>query len=209
MTAPPLANQSYDAKLISRVETAVRRGREDRDVEFKRSAEYAYLKKAIVRSSIALSNYKNGGILVIGYDEGSSSGSQMGISDGHLLTYDADDCADLVNKYADPYLDFKMLVVDVEGTKFLCFEFAKSTSLVVAKKSHDEWKLRKGDVLYRLPGKPRSARPEASEHFREMLDWHIKDEAAKLFRLANDVGGQTLGGSVTDAEKFDSELGGL
>lgn len=111
MGAMPDSTLPGHKQLHERVVTALDLCQESRDVDFKESASWSNLQIHIVRTSMAMANLRDGGIIVVGVSERGGSWSLDGISTQHLTTYDEDNVNDFVNKYASPTIRVELVRV--------------------------------------------------------------------------------------------------
>lgn len=88
--------------LHERICTALDRGQEFPDVDFKRSASWDDLQWKITRTAIAMGNLRDGGIIVVGVSQRDDAWHLDGVSNERGETYGTDKVADQFNKYILP-----------------------------------------------------------------------------------------------------------
>jgi len=210
MGAIPNSDMPGHKKLHERAFDALDRCQESRSVDFKESAPWKSLRWQIVRTSLAMGNLRDGGIIVIGASERGDTWDLTGISDKHLSTYDVDDFMDAINKYASPPMEIELVTVKYRNDKiFLAaqiHEFADSPFVCKKNGPDNTKKLREGDVFIRPLGKPRTTRLVSADEMRDLLELAAEKRARRILEVAHRIG---LKANDTSSKKFDEELEGL
>ena len=171
MAPIPLATGAPYTRLVDRCGLAVARLSETRWVDFKQDEPWEVLKMKIVRAALAMSNLRDGGILVVGVAESGTTWKPTGISAAHLKTYDPDEIADVINKYASPAIEVTIALVRIDGKDFLVFEFEEFAEYpVICQRANDDEGLRRGAMYHRPRGRPRSEAVASEADMREILD---------------------------------------
>ena len=119
MAAIPTTDlQGYEA-LRERTDGALQLLKESRAVDFKQSIKWEGYRIKFAETIMAMSNLRDGGIVIIGVSEENGNWKLKGIADEDLTTYDPDDMIDFVNKYASPVVNFDVVRHEVDRLKFL------------------------------------------------------------------------------------------
>lgn len=198
--------------LKDRVQGALDLLQEGRAVDFKRAAMWNELKQGIPKDILAMSNLRDGGIIIIGVEESDNKWNRTGMTDEQLNTYDPDDMIDHVNKYASPSMTFDVVKhTDDEGLKYLVVrthEFEEK-SFVCKRNCADE--LRQGAFYIRPLGKAESREVQTADEMHDLLELVVEKRTrnflSQMQRVGIDLGSLPL--VKSDADKFDDELEGL
>jgi len=198
--------------LKDRVQGALDLLQEGRAVDFKRAVMWNELKQGIPKDILAMSNLRDGGIIIIGVEESDNKWNRTGMTDKQLNTYDPDDMIDHVNKYASPSLTFDVVKhTDNEGLKYLVIrahEFEEK-SFVCKRNCADE--LRQGAFYIRPLGKAESREVQTADEMHDLLELSAEKRTRNFMRQIQRSGFdiKTIPFEKTDIDKFDEELGGL
>jgi hypothetical protein len=198
--------------LRDRIAGALDLLQEGRSVDFKMAVEWVELKHGIPKDVLAMSNVRDGGIIIVGVEEIDNKWNLTGMTQEQLNTYDPDDMIDHVNRYASP-----SITVDVvkhahnDGLNFLIIqvhEFVESPILCKRDYSGD---LRRGAFYIRPLGKPESREVQNAEEMRDLLDLAAEKRTRNLLRQIERVGIDLATAPLqkTVSDKFDEELEGL
>jgi len=208
--AIPTSDMPGHKELHDRVYNALDRCQESKSVDFKESAPWNDLKWQIIRTTLAMGNLRDGGIIVIGASERDDTWDLTGISSEHLSTYDVDDIIDAINKFASPPIKIEVVTVSYRNQNtFLAIQIHEFTdSPFVCKKNGPDniKKISAGDVFVRPPGKPRTTRVISAEEMQDLLELAAEKRARRILEVAHRIG---LKATDTSSKKFDNELGGL
>jgi predicted HTH transcriptional regulator len=209
MAGIPSSEMPGHARLHQRVIAALDRCQETQDIDFKESQDWDTLRHHIVRSAMAMSNLRDGGVIVIGVAERNRSWSLSGISIAHLGSYDPDDVIDHVNKYASPAVKLDIVTVEHNGNTYLVIhahEFDHSPTVCRRNSTENGRYFSAGDVLIRSPGKPQTKPVTDAAEMHDLLDLAAEKRARRIIETARRVG---LRAYDTTDQRFDEELGGL
>lgn len=194
--------------LQSRVYTALDTCVESQSVDFKESSPWAALEHKIIRTTIAMGNLRDGGVIVIGASERGDAWDLTGISDKHLATYNVDEIVDAINRFASPSPTIEVvIVVYSNGKRFLAIhvrEFA-DTPFVCRRDGPAGTSLRQGAVYIRPPGLARTSEVRSAQEMHDLLELAAEKRARRLLETARRVGFE----SPVLRQPFDDELGGL
>jgi hypothetical protein len=210
MGAIPTSDMPGHTKLHERVFNALDRCQESKGVDFKASASWDDLKWQLIRTTIAMGNLRDGGIIVIGASEQGDSWDLTGIASDHLSTYDVDDIIDAVNKYASPPMKIEVVLVKYRNSNnFLVIQVHEfdDTPFVCKKNGPDsDKKLSTGEFYVRPEGKPRTNKVISADDMHDLLELAAEKRARRILEVAHRIG---LKPTETASQRFDEELGGL
>lgn len=188
--------------------------KEQPGVEFKSggsSADKAHFAR-VVRAAVAMSNRRDGGVVVIGVDDDGESLTFSGVEHGHLTSWNYDDVADRLAIYADPSLDFDLELFERDGRTFVVLEIREFADVpVICKKGYPDV-LRDGACYVRTRRKPESVEIPRHVEMRDLLDLAI-EKGVRAFLERSRRAGIPLApaeeAAANDAELFSEELGDL
>jgi predicted HTH transcriptional regulator len=194
--------------LRDRIDTYLDLLSEGRNVDFKESQPYGVLKYKIIKASLAMSNVRNGGLVIIGVSERGSEWSLDGVSPTDLATYNVDLIRDHVHEHASPEVGIDVLTHLHRTRSYLVIyihEFREE--LVICRKNGpDGAGIFKGRVYTRPAGKAQSRMVETSEEMREITDLAAEKKARQIIATSERIG--MVGASTADAH-FDEEVSQL
>ena len=211
MGALPSTDLKGYESLKDRVQGMLDLLQEARAVDFKRAAVWDQLKHGIPKDILAMSNLRDGGIIVVGIEEGDKEWKCTGMTEEQLNTYNPDDMIDHVNKYASPPVTFDVVKhTDMESLTYLVMqahEFEEKP--VVCKRNGDE--LREGAFYIRPLGKAASREVQTADDMHDVLELAVEKRTRNFLRQIERVGFdlETMQLKKTDADRFDRELEGL
>jgi predicted HTH transcriptional regulator len=198
--------------LKDRVQGALDLLQEARSVDFKTAGTWGEIKKGLPKDIMAMSNLRDGGIIIIGVKECDNTWSCTGITDEQLNTYNPDDMVDHVNKYASPSIAFDVVKhTDKNHLEYLVIqahEFEEKP--VVCKKNYPD-ELRRGAFYIRPLGKAESREVQTEAEMHDLLELSVEKRARNFMRQIQRVGLdlKTIRLAKTDSDKFDDELEGV
>lgn len=186
--------------------TAIAFGREQRGIEFKgpgKRTDKAFMGK-VVRAMLGMANKQGGGFVIIGVNDDGTFLTPAGLSADELATWSYDDLASSASNYADPYVDFAVESVDVDGKTYAVVEVQQFDELpVICKRSLDPI-LRDGAVYARPRGKIETVECPSHVEMREILD-AAAEKSAKQMLARQERLGRSQVRAVTEREKLDHE----
>jgi predicted HTH transcriptional regulator len=194
-------------ELHERVIGALQLCQESRDVEFKGPIPWPCVQYKIVKSSLAMANLRDGGVIIIGVTEQGPNWILEGLNDETLLTYNEDDLNDFINRYASPTVRVELIKVTYQQKLFLAIRVPEfETTPVVCKRDFQAEGLRRGAVYVRPIGKPQTSQVNEAPDMEHLLELASEKRARRLLETAARVG---LRREPSDDEAFDRELEGL
>lgn len=180
---------------------------ESQSVDFKESAPWEALQFKIIRTAMAMANLRDGGVIVIGVGERGEQWELTGISNEHVATYDVDDVADAINKYASPSVIATIVITAHNDHRYLVIrvpEFVE-TPIVCRRAGDAKSGLKPGVVYVRPPGKAQTTEVTTAEQMHDLLELAAEKRARRILETA-----ARIGLVAQPANKpFDDELGGL
>lgn len=204
----PTTDMPGYATLRDRANDALDRCQEERWVDFKESQPWDVLKWRITKTSLAMANLRDGGMIIVGVSERGDKWDLSGILSAHLATYDADNIFDHVAKYASPEISIDLVTHKYRGgEEFLVIqvdEFRETP--VVCKRQHGEHKLRAGALYVRPSGKPRSEEVKNAHQMHDLLELAAEDRARRMLEVSYRIG---VGPGETASDYFAAEIKGI
>jgi predicted HTH transcriptional regulator len=181
------------------LEAALVGAQETDSIEFK--AAVFWDSKVFVKDILAMANVIDGGVIIIGVEDGTFA--RQGMTDPQIASYDIDIMRDQIDPYADPKVIFtKQVVNDSGGLAYVVIEIAPFEELPVicARDGHD---VHNGSIYFRSRARrAASARVDRAEDMREIVESSISRRLRNLRRA----------GFIPDLNlqnDLDDELGGL
>lgn len=210
MTTMPIPGSHLPghARLHERVIAALGRLQEFQWVDFKESAAWDTLKWKLIKTSMAMGNLRDGGVMVIGVSERNGVWSLDGISAVDLATYDVDVVVDQTNSYASTHVDLDIVSVEYGGKTFLTVQANEfdETPIVCKRNGPPESGLAVGEVYVRPPGLARTTRVTDARQMDDLLELAAEKRARRIIEVSQRVG---MVARAAPPAQFDQELGGL
>ena len=175
------------------LKTAIAFGREQRGIEFKgpgKRSVKSFMAK-VVRAMLGMANKRGGGVVVVGVEDDGTNLNLIGLSDDELATWSYDDLAASASNYADPYLDFEIARVELDGNTCVIIEVRQFDSTpVICKKSHGVT-LRNGALYVRPRGKIETvecpSHVEMSEIIKLATERRVQERVRELLLIIERV----------------------
>lgn len=191
------------------LEASLALGREARSIEIKGPgslSDKAYV-ATVARAVLAMSNTRDGGLVVLGIDDTTIAQMTPGLGE-HLEQWSAnDDVNDALARYCDPPVSFDLDVVALSSgcsvVVLSVHEFDREPHL--CKKDYPD-KLQDGAVYVRPRGKPRSEPPKSSTDMRDLIDLAVAKGVQDFLRKSGPLGGMFTPPQELDTTKFDEEV---
>ena len=85
-------------------------GREERNLEYKGPINWndTQIKAKITKTILAMSNLRDGGVIVIGVEQNGEIFTPVGLDSESISSFKQDDISVHVNNYADPFVEIKV-----------------------------------------------------------------------------------------------------
>lgn len=198
--------------LKDRVQGALDLLQEVKAIDFKKAAKWNELKQGIPKDILAMSNLRDGGIIIIGVEEIDNKWKRTGMTDKQLNTYDPDDMIDHINKYASPSMNFDVVKhTDEKGLKYLVIQTHEFVEKPFVCKRNYASELREGAFYIRPLGKAESREVQNADEMHDLLELSVEKRTRNFMRQIQRVGFdlRTTPLGKTDTDKFNEELEGL
>jgi predicted HTH transcriptional regulator len=206
MPIPSSNSPAYDS-LRSSIDHALQELRELPSIEFKRSEEWEVLKFHITRSSMAMTNLRDGGMIIIGVSDVDGVWQLTGVLSEHLVTYDVDAMLIFINSYASPALQPVVVSHTYQENTYLVIELPQFDRIpIVCQGQHDVGKLLKGRVYIRPAGFAESRPIDHELEMHDLLEIASNNQARYLIARAQGVGMIIPEVANEFAKKLDDEV---
>jgi len=158
------------------IEFYIQHGKEERYLEYKGSMVWTSddTKVKIAQAMMAMSNLRNGGVIVVGMKEirrGVWKPDSM--TDEQVTSFTQDDIAQWVNDYAVPAVQFTIEPFLLEKNRFVIIKVREFDSVpIICRKPkilRGREVLKKGSIYYRSNSKNESAPISSDEDMRELI----------------------------------------
>ena len=202
--------------LKSKVKEALRLLQEINSIEFKKAAKWGELKRGITKDILAMTNLRDGGIIIIGIEEKDNKWNCTGLTSEQLKTFNPDDIIEHINSYASPSITFNIIKhTDEQNLDFLIIQVPEfEEKPVICRKQYNR-ELRRGALYIRPLGKPESREVKSAEEMHDLLELAADKAFRKFLGKCENLGLVTplLQTQVilekNDMKKFEEEREGL
>lgn len=197
---------------------ALARGYETRGIEFKdaRLRQPNTLGFAIVvKAMLGMANRRDGGSVVLGVREEAHTVIPEGLSEEQINSWNYDDVAAGVNRYASPNLSFDREVIELEGKKYVVLSVHEFSEIPIlcAQEFQDRGQdrdsrivLRRGACYVRRHHKPETSEIANYEEMRSLLDLAIEKGVRNWVRQAYNAGLLSSSPQSDDAARFAEQM---
>lgn len=191
-------------------------GSEARDIEFKEFYDWDdnTHRAKIVKAVLALSNIPSGGYLVFGVRD--TDCQPVGIAKALLDKLDQEELTTHINKYADPFADFRFFTHEFNGLHFGIIKVFEFLEIPVVCKRDFPQVLQQGVIYTRPRRKFESVAVPSQTEMREIVELatfkRMQKDIGKMSALLGLAGTNAAPPAATpqgDTASFDKELGGL
>ncbi len=184
---------------------------ERRNVELKQSMSWndSNTKAKITKSILAMSNIRDGGIIIIGAKKNDNDTYEpVGLHPDHKDTYNSDHVADFVSNYADPYVKFAIEPIECENKNFIIIHVEEFEEVpVICKKDWTGFDLRHGGVYVRSRRKPESIEVRDESEMREIIEMAVEKSIRRFYQRLTSAGvSPTVTAQPSDGELYEQEL---
>ncbi len=211
MSPLPTTDLSGFSELKSRISGAFDMLQEARSLDFKKAIPWDEIKIDLTKDILAMSNLRDGGILILGVEEVNDNWELKGVSAETLETYDSDDMHDFVNRYASPTVSFDVVThSDDSGLTYLVVQVHEFEDRpIVCKRNGDG--IREGAFYIRPLGKPETREVQDANEIHDILELAVEKNTKRFLYQIKKVGVDfaSIQPQESDSEKYDKELGGL
>ena len=186
---------------LEQLRQAIEEGRESQRLEYKQSATWDELKTKLIRTTLAMSNVRDGGIIVIGMSQRGTEFSPTGMSELDLTTYKSDDIKAAINACADPPVTVEWSTDVVDGKTFGMLVIQEFDQFPVLCKG-DHKGLENGAFYFRSFRMPETAKVNSHFEMRDILDRAIDRGVEAFVQRARRAGLKLGDDEESDAAKF-------
>ena len=148
----------------------------------------------------------------LGVEDQGNALNPVGLNEADLDTWNYDNVADRIARYADPSVTFDLEVREYNGNRFVVIQVDEFGDVpVLCKRAFDDV-LRDGACYVRTRRKPETSDIPTQADMRDLLDLAIEKGIRRLLAQAQRAGlNVPLAGPLlaNDEEQFDDQLGDL
>jgi hypothetical protein len=166
-------------------------------------------KAKITKIILAMSNIRDGGYLVLGFNQDGDTFVPTGVVQSDLSSFNYDHVRSHVAEYADPYVEFSMEIVKDEEQKksFLVFTVKEFAEIPVICAKNGLENLEEGAVYTRSRRIPESVKVPTQSEMREIVDMAIEKGLRKYIETSRRAGLEIQ--ATTKEDEYDEELEGI
>lgn len=200
------------------IEFYVQHAKEERYLEYKGSMVWTSddAKVKIAQAMMAMSNLRNGGVIVVGMKETKRGVWEPDImTDEQVASFTQDDIAQWVNDYAVPAVQFTVEPFLLDTNKFVIIKVREFDSVPTICRKPKELRgrevLKNGAIYYRSNSKNESAPISSDEDMRELITLAVNKGVAREIERLRVLGFVTgfPAPQKDDALKYKQEREGL
>ncbi|HEY3252083.1 MAG TPA: ATP-binding protein [Ignavibacteria bacterium] len=176
-------------------------------IDFKESCPWNV--QTFVKDFLAFSNVEEGGYIVIGVKETGNVNNPFiaeGITIEHMATYNYDIMKDQIAPYADPHVNFTLIINQWNGKDFLFIKIEEFDDIpIICIRNNQNGDVHEGSIYFRSQkGRPNSKNVSSSYDLRDILE-----RASYKFsqRRSKYEQSRVVEPMDLDKEKFDKERG--
>lgn len=166
-------------------------------------------KAKIVKTILAMSNIRDGGYLILGFDQNNDVFEPTGMAEADLNSFTYDLVKSHVSEFADPYVEFSMETVKDEenGKAFLIFTINEFDEVPVICKRNGLANLEQGTMYTRSRRMPESVRVPTQSEMREIINMAVEKGIRKYIETSHRAGIQLE--VAPEGNEYDNELGDI
>lgn len=190
----PVSTSAGFSEVANRVNLAIDFLRETQSIEFKESQPWEILRILIAKTSMAMSNLRDGGMIVIGIKEDKQSWVLQGVDATIKATYEPDDISEFIARFSSPTTTVHSFEHPYKGLSFVVIvvDAFQETPTVVKRDAPDNQagkpSFRKGDFLIRPSGKPQTIKVEDETHMHSLIEIAAERRSQRFLRSAHNLG---------------------
>lgn len=188
----------------------VEESRETRGVELKRTMNWseAATQGKVIRTALALSNHRDGGLLLLGFEEyEDGSHSFVGVSDEDSASFDPDAVVSTINKYATPHVRVEVVrrtIDDKHVVAIVVQQFHDAPTICSRDLTIDDKPVLRASRIYcRSRRMPETTEVTSPDDLREILDLAVETALARYAALRR-VEGEAS--KQTDGDQFAAQI---
>ena len=185
-------------------------GYETRGIEFKspglRTTRRLFAQ--VVKAALGMTNRRNGGMVVIGVEDNNGVLNPVGLSSNELVTWNNDDIADGLARYADPSVNFELEVKEYNSSSYVILHVSEFVDIPVLCKRAFGDVLRDGPCYVRTRRKPETSEIPTQADMRDLLDSATDKGVQQYLERARRTGlisAPILETSISDQERFEQQ----
>lgn len=200
------------------IELYIQHGKEERYLEYKGSMVWTSddTKVKIAQAMMAMSNLRNGGVIVVGMQEIKRGVWEPDImTDEQVASFTQDDIAQWVNDYAVPAVQFTVEPFLLDTNQFVIIKVREFDSVpTICRKPKPlggREALKKGAIYYRSNSKNESAPISSDEDMRELITLAVNKGVAQEIKRLRELGLVPTEAEVQQQwmQKYEEERQGL
>ena len=186
------------------IDGLIARGREARNLEYKRSAPWDDLRLGIVKAALAFANTRDGGYIVIGMEQLADDRYEpQGMTPEHLAGYTLDKVQTEVNRYAAPFVSLDATPHKYGGKTFFVIAVDPFEDVPVICTRDAEVVLRRAAIYTRSRRMVSSAPIDNPEDMRALIDLATDRAVARL--RARGILQSVAPSTPTDDDRFTEQ----
>jgi len=145
-------------------------------------------KAKITKTILAMSNTRDGGVIIIGMKEGQNKQYEpLGLSKTEADSFNHDDMSAYVRDYADPYVNFTVQRIECNRKLFVCIQVKEFDEIpVICKKDGQD--LKKGAIYVRSRTKNESAEASTQAEMRDLMEIATEKGVQKFLSRIESLG---------------------
>ena len=185
-------------------------GREERNLEFKGRVSWndINVKSKITKTILAMSNLRDGGIIIAGVEQKDEKFIPVGLEENMINTFKQDDISSYVNEFADPFVEITISHEEYESKKYVIIQIKEFNEIPIICKRDGENNLRRGAIYIRPRRKIESVEVPSQAEMREILDI-ATEKVLRKFKRTLLITGMEEEPVEASKQKFDAQLGDL
>lgn len=181
---------------VTDLEFYVQHRKEERYLEYKRSMMWTgnnTTKVKVAKAMMAMSNLRNGGVVVIGMREVKKGvWEPENMTAERVTSFNQDDIAQWVNDCAIPAVQFKVEPFTHDDNEFVIIQVQEFDSVPTIchkqKPRGGNEVLKTGAIYYRSKRKNESAPISSDEDMRELIELAVRKEVARQIAIYRELG---------------------
>lgn len=169
--------------------------REQGGVEFKAAGPRTnrLLVAKVIRAMLAMSNRRDGGYVIIGFEDNGGRIKPVGVSEEDIASWTYDALADAVSRYAEPSVAFDLSIVALKGLNFVVIEVGEFTEVpILCRRDHNDERgrlvLREGACYVRPRRKPETMEVATYADMRDLVDLAVEKGVRRFLATTARVG---------------------
>lgn len=189
----------------------IEHGREERNIEYKGdiSWEETEIKASITKSVLAISNIRDGGVIVIGVHKNGETYEPNGLSKANFESFKQDDVSAYINEFADPYVETTLRQIEYKDKHFVIIQVLEFSELPVICNKDGLNNLKRGGIYTRPRRKIESTFVPGQVEMREIIEMAVAKSIMQQRRKCKEFGYETSDIDDINKSLFNDQLKGL